>query len=54
MQLPLIGLDPPTPEARVWEALEDAHRAVVIDVLARVLVKATLAQPLALEESHDE
>jgi hypothetical protein len=54
VQLRLIGLDPPTPEARVWEALEDAHRAAVIDVLARLLVNATLAQPLALEEPTDE
>jgi hypothetical protein len=52
VQLRLIGLDPPTPEARVWETLEDQHRAVVLDVLVRVLLKATLAPPL--EDLPDE
>lgn len=39
----LTFLDPPVPEASVWEALEDEQRAAVIDVLARLFVKATVA-----------
>ena len=52
MQLRLTFLDPPAPEARVWEALEHEQRATVIDVLARLLVKTTLVQPL--EDPDDE
>ena len=49
----LTFLDAPVPEARVWDALEDDQRAVVIDVLARLVVKAAVAHA-ALEESPDE
>ncbi len=49
----LTFLDVPVPEARVWEALEDDQRAVVIDVLARLLVKAAVADA-APEEPPDE
>jgi hypothetical protein len=49
----LTFLDVPVPEASVWEALEDDQRAVVIDVLARLLVKAAVA-PAALEGPPDE
>jgi len=52
VQLRLTFLDPPAPEARVWEALEHEQRATVIDVLARLLVKTILVQPL--EEPDDE
>lgn len=52
MQMPLPFLDVPVPEASVWAALEDDQRAVVIDVLARLFVKAAVAQ--ALEERPDE
>ena len=48
----LTFLDVPVPEARVWEALTDDQRAVVIDVLARLFVKAAVAH--ALEELPDE
>jgi hypothetical protein len=48
----LTFLDPPVPEARVWDALEANQRAVVIDLLARLFVKAAVAQ--ALEEPRDE
>ena len=48
----LSFLDVPAPEARVWEALTDDQRAVVIDVLARLLVNAAVAH--ALEEPRDE
>jgi hypothetical protein len=48
----LTFLDVPVPEASVWDALEDAQRAVVIAALARLFVKATVAP--ALEEPNDE
>jgi len=41
--MPLPFLDVPVPEASVWDALEDDQRAVVIDVLARLLVKTAVA-----------
>lgn len=50
--MPLILLDVPVSRAHVWDALEDAQRALVIDVLARLLVKAAVAQ--ALEDPDDE
>ena len=49
----LSFLDLPVPEARVWDALEDDQRALVIDVLARLFVKAAVAHA-ALEGSPDE
>jgi len=52
VQMRLIFLDVPVPEASVWDALEDAQRAVVIAALARLFVKATVAP--ALEEPNDE
>ena len=48
----LTFLDPPAPEARVWEALAHEQRVVVIDVLARLLVKTILVPPL--EDPDDE
>lgn len=53
MQMHLTFLNVPVPEASVWDALEDHQRAVVIDVLARLFVKAAVARA-ALEESPDE
>jgi hypothetical protein len=41
MRLPF--LDVPAPDASVWDALEDDQRAVVIEVLARLFVKAAAA-----------
>ncbi len=52
MQMRLTFLDPPAPEVRVWDTLEDEQRAVVIEALARLFVKATVAQHL--EEPNDE
>jgi hypothetical protein len=43
MQMRLPFLDVPVPEDRVWDALEDDQRAVVIEVLARLLVKVAVA-----------
>jgi hypothetical protein len=53
VQMRLTFLDVPVPEARVWEALADNERAVVIEVLARLFVKAAVAHA-ALEASLDE
>jgi hypothetical protein len=52
VQMRLSFLDVPVPEARVWEALTDEQRAVVIDVLARLFVNAAVAH--ALEEPPDD
>ena len=52
VQLNLNFLDRLLPEARVWEALTDAQRALVIDVLARLFVNAAAAH--TLEEPPDE
>ena len=53
VQMHLTFLDVPVPEARVWDALAHDQRAVVIDVLARLFVKAAVAHA-ALEGSPDE
>ena len=53
MQLNLNFLDRLLPEASVWDALEDAQRAVVIDALARLFVKATVARPLEERPPHE-
>ncbi len=44
VQLNLNLLNRLLAEARVWDALEDDHRAVVIDLLARLFVKTLVAQ----------
>jgi hypothetical protein len=52
--MPLPFLNVPVPEeASVWDALEDDQRAVVIEVLARLLAKAAVADT-APEEPRDE
>jgi hypothetical protein len=43
---------PPCPEAVVWERLDDQQRQVVVNRLARLLVKAALAT--ARREPGDE
>jgi predicted Fe-S protein YdhL (DUF1289 family) len=43
---------PPRPEAAVWERLDDQQRQVVVNRLARLLVKAALAS--ARREPGDE
>ena len=52
MQLRLSFLDPPRPEARLWETLDEARRALVIELLARLVAKAALAHPV--EEPRHE
>jgi len=43
-------LDLPIPETQVWETLEEQQRALAIEVLARLIAKATYRPE---EESHD-
>ena len=43
-QLHLSFIDIPVPEARLWEQLDDQHRRIVIEILARLLVQTTRPQ----------
>jgi len=43
-------LDLPIPETQVWETLEEQQRTLAIEVLARLIAKATYGPE---EESHD-
>ena len=52
VQLSLNLLAVPVPEARVWDALDHDQRALVIEILARLVAKAA-AQPVA-EAPRDE
>jgi hypothetical protein len=53
VQLSLNLQDVPVPEARVWETLDDDQRALVIEILARLVAKAA-APPVAEEALRDE
>ena len=50
MQRLLNFLDLPIPETQVWETLEEQQRTLAIEVLARLIAKATRRPE---EESHD-
>ena len=41
-QLNLNFLDIPIPETCLWEELDEEHRQLVIETLARLMVKAVL------------
>jgi hypothetical protein len=43
-QLHLSFIDIPLPETRLWEQLEDEHKRIVIEILARLLVQTTRPQ----------
>ena len=43
-QLHLSFIDIPVPEARLWEQLDDEHKRIVIEILARLLVQTTRPQ----------
>lgn len=45
MQLRLSFLDRPHPETSLWETLSDEQRALVIEILARLVAKAAVAHP---------
>jgi hypothetical protein len=52
LQRNLNFLDIPIPESQVWETLENEQRAVAIEVLARLIAKAT--DPSSTQErDHD-
>jgi hypothetical protein len=43
-QLHLSFIDIPVPETRLWEQLDDEHKRIVIEILARLLVQTTRHQ----------
>ena len=43
-QLHLSFIDIPVPETRLWEQLDDEHKRIVIEMLARLLVQTTRPQ----------
>jgi len=50
-QLHLSFIDIPVPETRLWEQLEDEHKRIVIEILARLLVQST--RPQQQEPAND-
>ena len=50
MQRLLNFLNRPIPESQVWEAWEEHQRDLAIEVLARLIAKATR---VTKEENHD-
>jgi hypothetical protein len=52
VQLPLSFLDPPRPETSLWDTLDEEQRALVIELLARLVAKAVVAHP-AEEPRHE-
>jgi hypothetical protein len=51
-QLNLTLADPPAPEATLWDQFEETHRQIVIEMLARLLLKAARTHT-AREETDD-
>jgi hypothetical protein len=43
-QLHLSFIDIPVPETRLWEQLDDEHKRIVIETLARLLAQTTRHQ----------
>ncbi len=43
-QLHLSFIDIPVPETCLWEQLDDEHKQIVIEILARLLVQTTRPQ----------
>lgn len=43
-QLQLSFIDISIPETRLWEQLDDEHKQIVIEILARLLVRTTRPQ----------
>jgi hypothetical protein len=48
----LTFLEPPRPETTLWETLDEEQRALVIELLARLVAKAAVAHPAA-EPRHE-
>jgi len=53
LQRMLNFLDIPIPEIQVWETLQEEPRKLVIAVLARLIIQATLNHPGSGEENRD-
>ena len=53
MQRMLNFLDIPIPEIQVWETLQEEARKLAIEVLARLIIQATLNHPGSGEENRD-
>ena len=51
-QLILNFTDIPIPETCLWEQLDDQQKRIVVETLARLLVKATTDQPQE-QTTHD-
>jgi hypothetical protein len=52
-QRPLMFLDIPCPHEAVWAQLNDAQRAAVVDLLARLIAQTALPQT-PVEENEDD
>jgi hypothetical protein len=52
VQMRLPFLDRPRPETSLWETLDEEQRALVIELLARLVAKAAVAHP-AEEPRHE-
>ena len=50
-QLHLSFSDIPVPETCIWEQLDDQHKRIVIETLARLLVQTT--RPEQQEQTND-
>jgi hypothetical protein len=50
-QLPLNFIDIPVPETRLWEQIDDEHKRIVIEILARLLLQTT--RPRRQEPTND-
>jgi hypothetical protein len=52
LQLHLNFLDLPTPESRLWDQLDDQHKKLAVETLARLLTKASITDPIQ-EQNHE-
>lgn len=51
-QLPLNFTDLPVPQKRLWERLDDERKQIVVEALARLIIKAT--RPQDTKEAIDD
>lgn len=54
MQQLVLELGIPAPPPAIWETLTPEQRAVVVDVLARLMAKTLLDDELPVEATPDE
>ena len=52
LQLSLDNLMDPSPDAKVWDSLNEEQRGVLIDVLTRLIAKTVTTTPIE-EINHD-